>query len=58
VATLDAMDVHSVLSMSTCTADPLAHVHQGQVVRLHSMYQSSHPADDVMGIMLTYINPA
>jgi hypothetical protein len=28
------------------------------VVRLHSMYQSSHPADDVMGIMLTYINPA
>jgi hypothetical protein len=58
VATLDPMDVHSVLSMSTCTGDPHARVHQGQVVRLHSMYQSSHPADDVMGIMLTYINPA
>jgi hypothetical protein len=43
--------------MSTCTGDPLAYVQQGQVVRLHSIYQSSQPADDVMGIMLTYINP-
>jgi hypothetical protein len=58
VATLDPMDVHSVLAMSTCTGDPLALVKQGQTVRLHSMYQSSHPADDVMGIMLGYINPS
>jgi hypothetical protein len=57
-ATLDPMDVHSVLSMSTCTGDPLAVVKQGQIVRLHSMYQSTHPADDVMGIMLGYINPS
>ena len=57
LATLDPIDVHSVLAMSTCTGDPLAYVQQGQVVRLHSMYQSSHPADDVMGIMLAYINP-
>ena len=58
VATLDPMDVHSVLSMSTCVGDPLATISAGQTVRLHSMYQSSHPADDVMGIMLGYINPS
>jgi hypothetical protein len=43
--------------MSTCTGDPLARVRQGETVRLHSMYQSSHPADDVMGIMLMWIHP-
>jgi Stress up-regulated Nod 19 len=58
IATLDPMDVHSVRSMSTCTGDPLASVRQGEIVRLHSMYDSAHPADDVMGIMLAYINPA
>jgi len=57
-AELDPVDVHRVLSMSTCVGDPLAVVAQGQTVRLHSMYQSSHPADDVMGIMLGYISPA
>jgi hypothetical protein len=56
-ATLDPMDDHSVLSMSTCTGDPLATVRERQTVRLHSEYQSSQPADDVMGIMLLYINP-
>jgi Stress up-regulated Nod 19 len=56
-ATLDPNDVHSVLAMSTCTGDPVATVSQGQTVRLHSEYQSSHPADDVMGIMLGYIHP-
>jgi hypothetical protein len=30
----------------------------GQIVRLHSIYDSSHPADDVMGIMLAYVNPS
>jgi Stress up-regulated Nod 19 len=58
VATLDPTDVHRVLSMSTCTGDPLARIQQGQIVRLHGMYQSSHPATDVMGIMLAYINPS
>jgi hypothetical protein len=57
-ATLDPMDVHSVLAMSTCTGDPLATIQQGQVVRLHSEYNSSHAADDVMGIMLGYIHPS
>jgi hypothetical protein len=58
VATLDPNDVHSVMSMSTCTGNPLAEIGQGDTVRLHSMYQSSHPADDVMGIMLLYVNSA
>jgi hypothetical protein len=56
-ATLDPNDVHSVRAMSTCTGDPLAQVKAGQTVRLHSEYQSGHAADDVMGIMLTYIDP-
>jgi Stress up-regulated Nod 19 len=57
VATLDPDDPHRVLSMSTCTGNPLAVVASGELVRLHSMYQSPHPADDVMGIMLMYVNP-
>jgi Stress up-regulated Nod 19 len=56
-ATLDPASVHNVLAMSTCTGDPLARVKSGQTVRLHSEYQSSHAADDVMGIMLAYIRP-
>jgi hypothetical protein len=44
--------------MSTCAGDPLAVVRQGETVRLHSMYQSTHAADDVMGIMLGYIHPS
>jgi Stress up-regulated Nod 19 len=58
VATVDPMDTHHVLSMSTCVSDPLAKIHSGEFVRLHSMYQSSHAAADVMGIMLMYVNPA
>jgi hypothetical protein len=57
-ATLDPNDVHSVLAMETCTGDPLARVRQGDIVRLHSEYNSTHPADDVMGIMLGYIHPS
>jgi hypothetical protein len=57
-ATLDPSDVHSVLSMSTCTGDPLARLSSGNLVRLHSIYNSTHAADDVMGIMFLYVNPA
>jgi hypothetical protein len=57
-ATLDPMDAHVVAAMDSCSGDPLAIVGQGQVVRLHSMYDSAHPANDVMGIMLLYVNPA
>ena len=56
-ATLDPASVHNVLSMSTCTGDPLARLRSGQTVRLHSEYHSSQAADDVMGIMLMYIRP-
>jgi hypothetical protein len=52
------MDTHRVLSMSPCSGDPLAVLHQDDIVRLHSEYQSSHAADDVMGIMLGYIHPS
>lgn len=58
IAELHPTDVHRVLAMSTCVGDPLAQVGLGETVRLHSMYQSSHPADDVMGIMLMYVNPS
>jgi hypothetical protein len=57
-ATLDPNDVHSVLAMSTCAGDPLAVLHRDDIVRLHSEYNSTHPADDVMGIMLGYIQPS
>jgi hypothetical protein len=46
------------LAMSTCTGDPLATIRQGDIVRLHSEYNSTHPANDVMGIMLGYIHPS
>jgi Stress up-regulated Nod 19 len=55
-ATLDPSNVHSVLAMSTCSGTPLGVLRAGDVVRLHSEYQSSHAADDVMGIMLGYIH--
>ena len=57
VATPDPTNVHSILSMSTCAGDPLARIERGELVRLHSIYQSSHEAHDVMGIMLLYVHP-
>jgi hypothetical protein len=55
-ATLDPTDVHRVSAMSTCIGDPVATLGQGETVRLHSEYNSTHAADDVMGIMLGYIH--
>jgi hypothetical protein len=55
VPTLDPMDTHRVLAMSTCTGH-LGRLQSGDVVRLHSMYNSAHPANDVMGIMIGYIH--
>jgi hypothetical protein len=57
VATLDPDDAHSVMAMSTCVRDPLATLAYGDVIRLHSEYNSTHAATDVMGIMLGYVNP-
>jgi hypothetical protein len=56
-AQLDPSDPHVVMSMGSCTGTPLATLASGDIVRLHSMYNSSHPADDVMGIMLLYVHP-
>lgn len=53
-----SLDQHHVESMTTCTGDPLAVIRSGQTVRLHSIYDSSHEAHDVMGIMLGYVRPA
>ncbi len=57
-ATLDPMDPTMVMEMSTCTGNPIATLHQGDLVRLHSMYDSPVAENDVMGIMLGYINPS
>jgi hypothetical protein len=56
-ATLDSNDPHAVRNMTTCAGDPVARIGWGDTVRLHSMYDSPHPADDVMGIMLAYVHP-
>ena len=56
VATIDPRDAHRVLAMSTCTGDPLARLRAGDVVRLHSIYNSSHATDGVMGLMIGYIH--
>ena len=42
--------------MSTCRGNPLATIHTGQKVRLHSIYNSPEARDDVMGIMIAYIH--
>jgi hypothetical protein len=38
--------------MSTCTGDPLTHISAGDIIRLHSEYDSPTVQNDVMGIML------
>jgi hypothetical protein len=58
VGTTDPQDVHNVLNMTTCSGRHLASLNRGDVVRLHSTYQSAHAASDVMGIMLLYVDPA
>lgn len=55
-ATADPSNTHRILAMSTCTGTPLGTLRWGDRVRLHSEYNSSHPADDVMGIMLGWIH--
>lgn len=45
-------------SMRGCIGDPLATFRTGELVRLHSTYDSSAMQHDVMGIMLGYLAPA
>jgi hypothetical protein len=42
--------------MGTCARDPLAHISAGDVIRLHSEYNSPTVQSDVMGIMLGYVD--
>jgi hypothetical protein len=42
-------------SMTGCTGKPLGRIGAGDVLRLHSIYDSPTPQNDVMGIMLAYI---
>jgi hypothetical protein len=42
--------------MSRCIADPVTTVSRGQTVRVHSVYDASAPHDDVMGIMVAFID--
>jgi hypothetical protein len=56
-AQLDPTNVHVVQGMTPCTfRAPYPKLSAGQTVRLHSEYQSAHAADDVMGIMLAYVD--
>jgi hypothetical protein len=43
-----------VIGMSPCTSLP-ARIHLDDVIRLHSIYNSDIPRNDVMGIMLAYV---
>ena len=45
-----------VLAMSTCTGTRSRRSAPGHRAPAHE-YQSTHPADDVMGVMLMYIQP-
>ncbi|GAA5121069.1 hypothetical protein [Haloechinothrix salitolerans] len=43
-------------SMSLCTGQDLGTVRRGQVLQLDSKYQMDHAADDVMTIMIAYVD--
>lgn len=53
---IDMMGRARLSSMSRCIADPVATVASGDTVRVHSVYDASQPHDDVMGIMIGYID--
>ena len=45
----------NIESMSGCVGDPLGRIHAGDLIRLHSIYDTDHAQNDVMGIMLAYV---
>ena len=53
---IDMMGEPWISSMSTCIANPVATVARGQTVRIHSVYDSPEPRNDVMGIMMAFID--
>lgn len=53
---IDMNGVARISGMTRCIADPVATVSSGDTVRIHSIYDSPEPHDDVMGIMIAYID--
>ena len=53
---VDMMGMEWISDMSRCIAEPVATVARGDRVRIHSEYHSPEPRDDVMGIMIGYID--
>lgn len=49
-------DGSHVVSMSTCSGDPLATVRKGDALTLDSYYESPMRDDSVMGIMIAYVH--
>jgi Stress up-regulated Nod 19 len=49
-------EMDHVVAMSPCTRYLPATIHRGEVIRLHSVYNSDIPRSDVMGIMLGYVH--
>ena len=47
----------SLDSMSVCAWDALGVVRAGDVLGIHAHYDRAQPADDVMGIMLAFVQP-
>ena len=45
----------NIESMSGCVGEPLGRIHAGDLIRLHSIYDTDHAQNDVMGIMLAYV---
>jgi hypothetical protein len=48
-------EMDHVVAMSPCTSYLPATIARGNIIRLHSIYQSDIPRNDVMGIMLGYV---
>jgi hypothetical protein len=48
-------EMDHVVAMSPCTSYLPATIHRGDTIRLHGLYNSDIPRDDVMGIMLAYV---
>jgi hypothetical protein len=49
-------DMEHVVAMSPCTGFLPSTIRRGDNIRLHSIYSSDVPRDDVMGIMLGYVD--
>lgn len=53
---VDMMGMPWLSSMSRCIANPVATVASGNRVRIHSIYNSPEARNDVMGIMIAFID--